>query len=42
VVLTSSLHRHDQQLADRLPSADFITNPLTRAQMTKLLARHFK
>jgi CheY-like chemotaxis protein len=41
VVLTSSLHRHDQQLADRLPIAGFITKPLTRAKVTELLARHF-
>jgi CheY-like chemotaxis protein len=41
VVLTTSLHRQDQRLADQLPIADIITKPLTRAKMTELLARHF-
>ncbi|RZK99508.1 MAG: response regulator, partial [Hymenobacter sp.] len=41
VMLTTSLHAHDQLLAQQLPIADFVSKPLTRAKMTDLLARHF-
>lgn len=41
VVLTTSLHEQDRLLAQRLPIADFVSKPLTRAKMTELLAQHF-
>jgi CheY-like chemotaxis protein len=41
VMLTSSLHKQDQQLARQLPIADFLSKPLTRAKMNDLLAHHF-
>lgn len=41
VVLTTSLHEQDRQLAHQLPIAEFLTKPLTRAKVTELLARHF-
>jgi len=41
VMLTTSLNEQDLLPASRLPIADFLTKPLTRAKMIDLLARHF-
>jgi CheY-like chemotaxis protein len=41
VMLTTSLHERDRQLAGQLPIADFLNKPLTRAKMSDLLTRHF-
>ena len=40
-MLTTSLHQQDRLLAQHFPINDFISEPLTRAKMEELLARHF-
>ena len=42
IVLTTSVHARDQARMARLPVADWINKPLTRAKVNDILQRHFQ
>ena len=42
IVLTTSVHARDQARMSKLPVADWVSKPLTRAKVNTILQQHFK
>ena len=42
IVLTTSVHARDQARMAKLPVADWVSKPLTRAKVDAILQQHFK
>ncbi|MFD1871060.1 response regulator [Hymenobacter bucti] len=42
IVLTTSVHARDQARMAKLPVADWVSKPLTRAKVDDILQRHFQ